>query len=185
MRVLVVHESLYGNTRRVAQEVAAGLAVARPDVEVTCRSAADVVGLGRPALGGLDLLVLGCPTHAWGMSSTRTRTARIAQDAAKPPAGEHDPDAAGPGLRELLGLGLDPGQRVAAFDTRLDSRFSGGAARRIARAAHRAGGVVVGESTGFVVTSGTGPLRDGETERARDWGKGLAALLPAGDRTGR
>jgi hypothetical protein len=183
MRALVVHESLYGNTRRVAEEVTAGLAASGDDLEVRCRPAADVVAEGPGALGWLDLLVLGCPTHAWRMSSTRSRTAQLAKDAAEVVSGDgpraHDPDATGPGLRELLALGLDAGQPVAAFDTRMDSRFSGGAAPRIARAARRAGGAVFGEPTGFVVTGTTGPLRDGETGRARAWGAELGAMLAA------
>ena len=69
----------------------------------------------------------------------------------------------------------------ATFDTRLDSRFSGGAAPRIARAARRAGGSVFGEPTGFVVTGMTGPLRDGETDRARSWGGGLGLMLGGSD----
>ena len=129
MRALVVHESLYGNTRRVAEEVAAGLAASRDDLEVRCRPAADVVAEGPAALAGLDLLVLGCPTHAWGMSSARSRTAQIAKDAQGAEPRMHDPEAGAAGLRELLALGLDAGQKVAAYDTRLGGRFSGGAAR--------------------------------------------------------
>jgi hypothetical protein len=182
MRALVVHESLYGNTRRVAEEVAAGLAASRGDLEVRCRPAADVVAEGAPALAGFDLLVLGCPTHAWGMSSARSRTAQIAKDTNardvgghEPPV--HDPAAAGAGLRELLAMGLEPGQRVAAFDTRTGSRFAGGAAPRIVRAVRRAGGTAFAEPAGFVVTGTGGPLRDGETARARAWGDALGAML--------
>jgi hypothetical protein len=188
MRALVVHESLYGNTRAVAQEIAAGLAASRGDLEVWCRAAADVAVQGPAALAGFDLLVLGCPTHAWGMSSTRSRTAQIAKDAANDAAKDaghdadgrtpaHDPGAAGAGLRELLAVGLGAGQRVAAFDTRTGSRFAGGAAPRIVRAARRAGGTAFGEPAGFVVTGTAGPLRDGEEARARAWGAALGVML--------
>jgi hypothetical protein len=116
------------------------------------------------------------------MSSVRSRTAQIAKDAGGADAPVHDPASTGAGLRELLAVGLEPGQRVAAFDTRLDSRFAGGAARRIVRAARRAGGVAFGEHAGFVVTGAAGPLRAGETARARAWGEGLGAMLPAPER---
>jgi hypothetical protein len=178
MRALVVHESLYGNTRRVAEEVSAGLAAARPDVAVRSLSAAEVVrspGL----LAGVGLLVLGCPTHAWHMSSTRSRTAQLAKDAADEPERRHDRDAAGPGLHEVIALLPPDGVLVAAFDTRADSRFSGGAAKRIAREARGAGAVVTGTPTGFLVTGRCGPLASGEAERARAWGAALGTLLPA------
>lgn len=182
MRALVIHESLYGNTRRVAEGVAGGLAGARPDVAVRCLSATEVVR--RPdVLAGVDLLVLGCPTHAWHMSSVRSRKAQLTQDAAEEPERRHDRDAAGPGLHEVIALLPPDGRRIAAFDTRLDSRFSGGAAKRVAREARAAGCVVIGTPTGFLVTAKHGPLAVGEVERAQAWGASLGALLPAGDRT--
>lgn len=179
MRALVIHESLFGNTRTIAEAVARGLAEARPDLDVRCLSAAEAVGPPATGLEDLDLLVVGCPTHAWGMSSVRSRTAQLAKDRRESPERAHDPDAEGPGVRELLPLVAAgaPGVRAAAFDTRLASRFSGGAARRLARALHRGGAVVVGRPEGFVVTGMTGPLRDGEVERARAWGAELASLF--------
>ncbi len=182
MHALVIHESLYGNTRRVAQEVAAGLAARRPDVAVRCLSAARVAR--EPGvLAGADLLVLGCPTHAWNMSSVKTRSAQLAKDAAEEPGRRHDEDAAGPGLHEVLAVLPHEGTRVAAFDTRMPTRFSGNAAKRIARRARAAGAVVVGAPTGFVVAGFHGPLVAGEIERARAWGAELAALPPTTDRT--
>jgi hypothetical protein len=182
MRALVIHESLYGNTRRVAHEVAAGLAARRPDVEIHCLSAARVAR--EPGvLAGADLLVLGCPTHAWNMSSTRSRSAQLAKDAAEEPGRRHDEDAAGPGLHEVLAVLPGEGARVAAFDTRMPTRFSGNAAKHIARRARAAGAVVVGRPTGFVVAGFHGPLVAGEVERARAWGAELAALLPVTDAT--
>jgi len=183
MRALVIHESLYGNTRRVAQEVAAGLGGGRPDVDVRCLSAARVAR--EPGvLAGADLLVLGCPTHAWNMSSTRSRSAQLAKDAAEEPDRRHDEDADGPGLHEVIALLPHEGMRIAAFDTRMQTRFSGSAAKRIARCVRAAGAVVVGSPTGFVVAGFHGPLVAGEVERARAWGSALAALLPVTDATG-
>ena len=75
-------------------------------------------------LAGADLVVVGGPTHAHGMSRATTRKAAVAA-ADKPESPlEVDPDAEGPGLREwfdsLDGLGALPTQ-AAAFDTRLDA----------------------------------------------------------------
>jgi hypothetical protein len=185
MRALVIHESLFGNTRAIAEAIAEGLADARPDLTVRCLPAAAAVGPPAVPLDDVDLLVVGCPTHAWGMSSLRSRTAQIAKDRQQAPERRHDPDAEGAGVRELLArMSADrTAPRAAAFDTRLASRFSGGAARRLARALHRAGAVVVGRPMGFVVTGMTGPLRDGELDRARAWGRELGGVLatPAQD----
>src|SRR4051812_14933432 len=104
MRALVIHESLFGNTRSVAQAIAEGMAQARPDIVVDCIPAAQVVGPPAAPLGDVDLLVVGCPTHAWGMSSLRTRTTQVAKDRREAPERRHDPDAEGPGVRELLPL---------------------------------------------------------------------------------
>ena len=127
MRALVVHESLFGNTRMVAEAICAGLADARPDAEVRCLPATRVIGPPEVRVDDLDLLVVGCPTHAWGMSSVRSRTAQIAKDRREAPDRPHDPDAEGPGVRELIArmsVARAP-VRAAAFDTRLASRFSG------------------------------------------------------------
>jgi hypothetical protein len=112
--------------------------------------------------------------------SVRSRTAQMAKDRREAPDRDHAPDAEGPGVRELLELipGA-PGVHAAAFDTRLGSRFSGGAARGLARALRKAGAVPVGRPEGFIVTGLTGPLRAGELDRARAWGRELAAVLAA------
>jgi hypothetical protein len=85
-----------------------------------------------------DLVVVGGPTHARGMSRASTRKAAV--EAAKKPAGglKVEPDALGPGLREWFdSLGGYP-VKAATFDTRmhgpaaLNGRASKGA-RSLAR----------------------------------------------------
>jgi len=66
MRAVIVYESMFGNTRRIAESIADGLAW--EDVEVI-----GVTHAGQEALGGTDLLVVGGPTHAWSMSRPSTR----------------------------------------------------------------------------------------------------------------
>ena len=67
MRATVVYESLFGSTREVAEAVAEGLLAAAPGAVVDCRPVVDA----GPALGQVDLLAVGGPTHFLGMSSTR------------------------------------------------------------------------------------------------------------------
>jgi len=72
MRSLVVYESWFGNTRRLAERIAAALGE-EGDVEVV--SVDDPL----PPLDDLDLVVLGAPTHVHGLSSVRSRRAAIEQ----------------------------------------------------------------------------------------------------------
>src|SRR5690348_5925620 len=111
MRAVVVYESMYGNTHQVADAIGAGLGTAF-DVSVVPVSQA-----GPQVLAGTDLVVVGGPTHAHGMSRASTRKAAI-EAAGKPVSGlKVEPDALGPGLREWFGsLGSYP-VKAAAFDT--------------------------------------------------------------------
>ena len=76
-RALVVFESMFGNGHRVAELVAEGLREAGCEAEVTSVTRAETAP-------EVDLLVLGGPTHALGMSRAATRASRsshVATDA--------------------------------------------------------------------------------------------------------
>jgi hypothetical protein len=154
---LVVYESVYGNTRRIAEAVTEGP-------------------------GDVDLLVVGGPTHMHGLSTGQSR--RMAAEAAKEEEEVRlEPGAtAEPGLRRWLGeLGKRADARAASFDTRLDrsAALTGSAARGIARRLRRRGYEVVGVES-FLVEDSEGPLEQGELERARTWGAGLGGRVAAG-----
>jgi len=88
-----------------------------------------------------------------------------------------DADLSHPSMRSSLDA-LPPGHgREAAFDTRVRGPF-GSAAPKIAERLERAGYRVLGKPQGFIVKGKPGPLRDGELERAREWGEALARLMP-------
>jgi hypothetical protein len=65
-RALVVHESMWGNSERLARAVAEGVAAVMP-VDVTDVAAAPV------DLGDVSLLLAGRPTHRRSMSRPETR----------------------------------------------------------------------------------------------------------------
>jgi Flavodoxin domain len=161
MSALVVYESLYGNTREVAEAIASGLG----DAKVV--SVQDAVSQVTKA----DLLVVGGPTHVHGLTSRRSRTAGV-QNA----HGELEPGAGdGPGLRDWLAdLPRVANAQAAAFDTRahgprvLTGSASHGIARRLRHHGYR-----LLDSESFLVEGGEGPLTAGELERARGWGETL------------
>ena len=100
MDVAVVYESLFGNTRLVAEAIAAGIREADPTARVSV-TRTDAAKLGEVAEAGL--LVVGGPTHMTRMSSPRSRQQGVqAARKAKNQRHEPEPGAAGPGLREWL-----------------------------------------------------------------------------------
>ncbi len=60
--------------------------------------------------------------------------------------------------------------------------LTGSAARGIQNQLGRLGFRIVAPPESFLVSSTTGPLLDGETERARSWGEKLGARLEAAER---
>lgn len=180
MDIAVVYESLFGNTRTVAEAVAEGAREADPDANVTVLPVAEATP---DRIDRAGLVIVGGPTHMLGMSraSSRQKAAdAVEQKAAGPgPAAPVAAVTGGPGIREWLDTlpRQGPGHRAAAFDTRLPFRLAGGAAPSIARKLRRHGYTVVTGPKGFVVDESAGPLRAGEQDRAKAWGAGLVRQL--------
>lgn len=171
MRALVVYESMFGNTETIARAVAEGLS---SGVEV------DVLEVGEaPSViaEDVDVLVVGGPTHAFGMSRDRTRA-----DASRRVSG--DIVSKQSGIREWLAGLSAPGQDLAGatFDTKVRKpHLPGSAAHGASRQLRHLGirSPVTAET--FYVMDMTGPLAEGETERARTWGEALSrTLVPRG-----
>lgn len=158
MKALVVYDSQWGNTEKVARAIAAALG---PEPEVRAVRAGQVTP-EMLAGSALDLLVVGSPTQGFRPTKPLTEL-----------------------LSSLSPQALD-GVRVAAFDTRFDAdrvssrvtrfvvRRGGYAAPRIAEQLEKAGGALVAPPEGFFVADKEGPLFDGELERAAAW----AGMLP-------
>lgn len=175
MKAVVVYESVYGNTARVAEAVADGL---RESGEVVVMPASENVHL---ELDDADLLVVGGPTHVHGMSTEMSRRAAVADTKTAEKAGV-EPALEGEGVRQLLdGIGEGDGTGAAAFDTRIHKSriLTGSAAKGIARRLARHDFVLVAEPESFFVVDAAGPLEDGERERAIEWGRALAQAVAA------
>jgi len=171
MRVVVVYESLFGNTREIAEAVAEGARQADAGALVNCLPIAEA---DPELIQDVDLLVVGGPTHMRGMTSAFTRKMGLQAERKKATVGGHAPEAGaeGPGVRDWLHEqpAPRPGIRAAAFDTRADARLAGGAAQGIARRLRHLGYVMVAEPEGYIIEDTEGPLRDGEEARATAWG---------------
>lgn len=167
MRVLIVYESMFGNTMLIAQAIAEGLRD-WADVEIL-----DVADAPLDALAESDAaaVILGGPTHVFSMSRMSTRQTAAAKGGAftdvtlgirdwlsSQPTGRHE-------------------QRFVAFDTRADARFLPGAASVAATRMARRKGFAVLDPESFLVEGYEGPLVPGEVERARSWGARLGQVL--------
>ncbi len=173
MRAVIVYESMFGSTKKVAEAIAEGLAGCA-DVSVVPVTSADA-----HILDGADLVVVGGPTHTHGMSRPGTR--KTAGKLARKPENKVEPvpgAVSGPGVREwLASLGR---LEVAgtAFDTRLQGlpAFTGRASKSIRRLLVHHGARIAASSESFLVEGLTGALVEGELGRARAWGERLSGV---------
>ncbi len=158
MNALVVYDSFFGNTERVA--LAIGAAIGGPGEVAVLR-----VGEASPErLQGIELLCVGSPTRGFRPSPVIQAWLK-----ALPP-------------NSLRGVA------VAAFDTRiavgdvrsrvlpLMVRLFGYAAEPIGAALRKKGGAEALAPEGFIVMGTEGPLKEGELERAGAWARQLSAV---------
>ncbi len=168
MLALLVYESMFGNTEAIAEAVAEGIGGSEV-VEVR------EVGT-HPTLGpDVQLLVVGGPTHAFGLTRESTRKS------AKEQAEDGHVVSSGIGIREWLGDLPDHhgDPLVAAFDTRVAPvRLPGSAAKGIAKRLRSHGYDLVLDPHTFWVEGTPGPLVEGELDKAREWGRQLRVALP-------
>ncbi len=144
MRTLVLFDSLYGNTRSVAQAIGDAI-----HGEVDLRHVKEAKA---SELGDCDLLVIGAPTHG-GRASDGVRELLDLVPASA--------------LAGVWVAGFDTRM------TNRIIRLFGSAAPKIARALEQKGGMLAGPPGNFWVTGGEGPLKEGELERAAHWAEGL------------
>lgn len=165
MRALVVYESMFGNTEEVARAVAEGLG-SRMEVDLVRAEQAPA-----EVAEGVDLVVVGGPTHAFSMPRQSTR-----EDAVRQGATQGDTEH---GIREWIDH-LASGryaERTATFDTRVTKvrHLPGSAAKAAAKGMRAHGYGAAAKPESFYVEDLAGPLVPGEPERARAWGEQLAA----------
>ncbi|MFZ3069508.1 MAG: flavodoxin family protein [Anaerolineaceae bacterium] len=159
MKAMIIYDSFFGNTEKIAQQIAGVLS---SHGEVTTLKADQATP---DQVRGLDLIVLGSPTRAFTYSPN-IKT-----------------------FLNKLDAGALKGVRVAAFDTRFkpgqdSSKFLKGmvkllsyAAGPMLKAMEKKGGTPVVPISGFAVKDSEGPLMDGELERAAAWAEEILSGL--------
>jgi flavodoxin I len=146
MKALIVYDSLYGNTEKIARAIA-GVLTSSGEVKVLRASE-----VNPSELASLDLLIIGSPTQ--GGSPTKATLEFLSK------------------LPETAVKGV----KVAAFDTRLSTKLVGifgYAAGKIADGLKRKGGNLILSPEPFFVKGREGSLKEGELERATTWAKGF------------
>ncbi|MCJ7737946.1 MAG: flavodoxin family protein [Anaerolineae bacterium] len=158
MKALVVYDSVFGNTEKIAQAIGAALGSLE---EVGILRVGD---MAPEQLANVEVLIVGSPTRAF--SPTPATKAMLKAIPAK----------------ALSGI------KVAAFDTRISVedtsskilsamvKVFGYAAKPIADRLKSKGGDLVLAPEGFYVQDSEGPLKEGELERAAAWAKQVNAV---------
>jgi flavodoxin len=171
MKALVVYESMFGNTAAIGDAIATSLRARGLDVESGL-----VSRIGPERTAGIDVLVVGGPTHVHGMSSPRSRQAAVADG--KNTFAEATVE---PGLKEWLKqVYVGEGRLAAAFDTRIDKPvvLTGSAAKGIGRRLKGRGYRLVTDPECFFV-SAENTLVEGELEHAATWADQVADKVTA------
>jgi len=142
MKALVVYDSVYGNTEKIARAIGGAIAG-----EVRVLRASEV---NPSELKSIDLLIVGSPTQGG-------RPTKAIQDF----LGK---------LPDTAIKGLNVAAFDTRLSTKLVGIFGYGAGR-IADTLKRKGGVLTLPPEPFFVKSREGPLKEGELERAAAWAK--------------
>jgi flavodoxin len=159
MKTLIIYDSVFGNTEKLALAMRAAL-------ESSGQAAALRPKEVKPEqLVGIDLLIVASPTRGF----------RPTEDLAV--------------LLKQIPPGSLRGVKAAVFDTRfkvdeIESKLTrfvvktgGYAAPRMAKELQKCGAVLAVPPEGFIVKDTEGPLKEGELERAAQWANQLASQV--------
>lgn len=156
MKTLLIYDSLYGNTKLLAETIRDAIP---GEVKLVHANEVDPTEISE-----YDLLIIGAPTHSAGPSpTTKNLLQRIDRSIIK-----GKPIAT-----------FDTRLTESAFDKKWLSKLvfaMGFAAPKIARDLKQKGAQIVGKPGDFYVTGGEGPLKDGEIERATIWAQQIGEL---------
>ena len=148
-KALVVYDSVYGNTEKLAKALSVGLKSGGSDVDVM-----KVDAVKFDELGKFDLLCVGSPTQAWNASK---------------PTKEF--------LEQLMKVESLRGKKAFAFGTKMKSRLAGDAGQKIESKLKDAGLTIARHSETAIVKGREGPLEEDGEETFKQIGIDLAKIL--------
>ncbi len=146
MNALVVYDSKFGNTEKIAKAIAEKLS-SYGQAETVLAGKADP-----QELGDTDILIIGSPTQAWRPTEpVQSFIKNIPEETLK-------------------------GMHVAGFDTRFKKTrlLTGSAARVMTKRLEKKGADIIIPPESFFVSGMEGPLIEGEKKRASEWAKAIA-----------
>ncbi len=147
---LVIYDSFFGNTEKIAHAIGEAL------------GDADVIKLAdasKEHLEGVKILIIGSPTRIFRPSPATTGFLK---------------SLAPNGLAGVTATAFDtriPSEKTDSKFLKTLIKLFGYADTKIAKGLKRAGANLAIPSAGFGVSDTEGPLVEGELERARDWAK--------------
>jgi flavodoxin len=147
-RALIVYDTKFGNTEKMARALAEGME--EQGVRVDCLK---VHNVDVSKLGEYDLLAVGGPTHKLGISESMKDF-----------------------LQKLEKANL-AGKRAFAFDTKIKSRFAGSAGKRIEKKLKKLGMCIVKSHVSAIVKGREGPVEEGAEETFKQIGVDIAKSL--------
>jgi flavodoxin len=154
MKAIVIYDSVFGNTEKIAAAIARGAGVDCQCLRAGAVSIAQITAV--------DLVIMGSPTR--GFAATPALMSLLE---AIPEGSLSGKKVAAFDTRLLM-----TGVKGLLFRKIIDK--GGYAAPIIAGQLQSKGGALTGSAEGFFVKSEKGPLAAGELERAEEWGRQLA-----------
>lgn len=155
MKTVIVYDSIYGNTEKIASAIGSAIADEVKVLRVNTANTSELQSMG--------LLIIGSPTQGG------RPTQAIQEFLGKIPE---------PAIKSVNIAVFD-----TRLPTKLVGIF-GYAAVRIADSLRKKGAALLAPPEGFFVKGKLGPLKEGELERAASWAKGVIAAYgsePAAD----
>lgn len=154
MKALVIYDSVFGNTEKIAQAVARGLGA---DTQCLRAGAVSIA-----QLTSVDTIVMGSPTRSFAATPAMMSLLEAI------PADAFDGKKIAAFDTRLLMAGI----KGLLFKKIIDK--GGYAAPIITEKLQSRGGTLALPAEGFFVNGEEGPLVNGELERAEEWGRSLA-----------
>jgi len=146
---IVICDSLYGNTEKVARALAQGLEKSGLIKATVLRVSEADAG----KLTGYDVILVGAPTHAFNASDPMKK------------------------FLDKIGESGLKGKKAFAFDTKMRSRLAGSGAKHIEERLVKLGAEIIKERASAIVKGKEGPLEDDAESKFTSIGIEIAKMI--------